>query len=563
MNLRKLFCVIAPLVISPLILTAFGQTASAQKGRKTAPDVLQTLQTRPERTNYAETSRFEDVMDFLRAVAPTSPVIHLRTMGYSFEGRPLPLVVVGNLKDASPAAVRAITGKTRVYIEANIHAGEVEGKEACLEILRDIASGRHKDWLDSMILLICPIYNPDGNDRINLMNRPAQNGPIGGMGQRPNAQNYDLNRDFTKLEAPESRSVAQLFNQYDPHVAIDLHTTDGTIHAYHLTFAPPLHPATAPGVVEILRKQLLPDVTRVIKAKDGWDFHLYGDVTGGGRGGRGGRGGFGPPEIAERAWYTTEPTPRYSANYFGMRNRLGILSETFAYLTFEERIRTARRFVEEILNWTRDHGDAIRKVTADADHQSIFGQEIALTGKAVKSPEPVEILLGEVTQEKNPFSGAMMRRRIDVRKPEMMYEYISFEAAESTLAPRAYLVPPNLRLVIDRLEAHGISFSPLKEPVTLKLEQFKIESSVATQQEFQGHKNRTITGKWEAAEQSVPAGTLVVPVDQPLGRLIVLLLEPRSDDGVAAWNLMDDVLEKQKPPYYPILRTSETVPVTK
>ena len=129
--------------------------------------------------------------------------------------------------------------------------------------------------------------------------------------------------------------------------------------------------------------------------------------------------------------------------------------------------------------------------------------------------------LGEVTQEKNPYSGALMRRRLDVRKPEKMYEYISFEAGESTLAPRAYLVPPNLRLVIDRLEAHGISFSPMKEPATLKVEQFKIESSTTAEREFQGHKNRTITGNWEASEQSVPAGTLVVPVDQPLGRFIV------------------------------------------
>ena len=560
MKLRNSLGVIT--IILPLILTTVAQTAWSQKGRKASVDALLALQTRPERTNFAETSRYEDVMEFLRAVAAYSPVIHLRTMGYSFEGRPLPLAVVGTMKDPSPAAVKAITGKTLVYIEANIHAGEVEGKEACLELLRDIASGRHKDWLDSMVLLICPIYNPDGNDRINLTNRQAQNGPIGGMGQRPNAQNYDLNRDFTKLEAPESRSVAQLFNQYDPQVAIDLHTTDGSIHAYHLTYAPPLHPATAPGVVDILRKGLLPDVTQVIKAKDGWDFHFYGDVTGG-RGGRGGRGGFGPPDQApattERAWYTTEPTPRYSANYFGMRNRLGILSETFAYLTFEDRIRTARRFVEEILNWTRDHGDSIRKVTAEADHQSIVGQEIALTGRAVKSAEPAEILLGEVTTEKNPYTGAMMRRRLDVRKPEKMYEYISFEAAESTRAPRAYLVPPNLRQVVDRLEAHGISFSPLKDAAMLKVEQFKIESSTTAQREFQGHKNRAMTGTWESAEQSVPAGTLVVPVDQPLGRLIVLLLEPRCDDSLAAWNMMDDVLEKLKPQYYPILRTSEAV----
>jgi hypothetical protein len=507
--------------------------------------------TRPERTNYAETSRYQDVMEFLRAVEAASPRIRLTTMGYSFEGRALPLAVVGTARDASPEAVKA-TGKTRVYIQGNIHAGEVEGKEACLELLRAIASGQHKDWLDSMVLLVCPIYNPDGNDRVNLINRGSQNGPIGGMGQRTTAQNYDLNRDHIKLDAPESRSLTQMLRLYDPHVAVDLHTTDGTIHAYRLTYAPPLHPATAAGIVDLLRKEMLPAVTEAIKAKDGWDYYFYGNVPGG-------RFGSG----AERAWYTTDPTPRYSANYIGLRNRLGILSETFAYLTFAERILAARRFVEEVCNFAQRHGEEIRKVTGEADRQSIVGQEIALLGKAVRSAEPVEILMGEITMEKNPYTGGMMRRRLDVRKPEKMYAYTSFEASESTRAPRAYLVPSALRLVSDRLEAHGVSFYALKEAVTLPVEQFRIETSTTAEREYQGHNARTLTGKWETTEQNVPAGTLVVPVEQPLGRLIVVLLEPRCDDSLATWNLMDDVFEKQKPQFYPVLRTSEILPAGK
>ena len=468
-------------------------------------------------------------------------------MGYSFEGRALPMAVVGTVQNASPEAVKA-AGKTRVYIQANIHAGEVEGKEACLELLRAIASGEHKDWLESMVLLICPIYNPDGNERINLTNRGSQNGPIGGMGQRTNGQGYDLNRDHTKLDAPETRSLARMMTQYDPHVAVDLHTTDGTIHAYRLTYAPPLHPATDPGIVDVLRRGLLPAVTQAIKARDGWDYYYYGNVPGGRQ-----------ASAAERAWYTTEPTPRYSANYIGLRNRLGILSETFAYLTFEERIQAARRFVEEVCAYVGKHGGEIRRATAEADRHSIAGEEIALTGKAVQSAEPVEILMGEVTTERNPYTGAMMRRRLDVRKPEKMYEYVSFQPAETTRAPRAYLVPVSLARVVDRLEAHGVTFSALQSETALKVELFRIASSTLAEREYQGHKARTLTGEWEPAEQSVPAGTLVVPVDQPLGRLIVLLLEPRSEDSLAAWNLMDDLLEKEKPQYYPVMR-ADTVP---
>jgi hypothetical protein len=582
-----------------VLLTLPCGLALAQTAGKAAASAgsssLRTLKTRPERTDYAETSRYEDVIQFLKAVATASPRIHLTTYGYTFEGRPLPLAVVG-AKDASPEAVKA-TGKTRIYIQGNIHAGEVEGKEACLEILRAIALGQHAGWFNSVVLLINPIYNADGNEKINLSNRGSQNGPIGGMGQRANGQSYDLNRDFMKVDAPETRSFARLMSRYDPHIFVDLHTTDGSAHAYQITYAPPLHPATAASVVDVLRNGLLPAVTKAIKAKDDMDYYYYGNISGGGRGGmQGGRGGApggqaagaggqaaaaggrgnvaggrgeapgGRGEMpagrggapAERAFYTTEPTARYGVNMVGLRNRLGILSETFSYLTFQDRIKAARRFVEEICNYAQMHSAEIIKATADADRQSIAGQEIGLRGKAVKSADQVDILMTELTTEKNPYTGQMMRRRLDVRKPEQMYQYISFEASETTVAPRAYLVPA-LRYTQDRLEAHGITFTKLDQPLTIKGEQFRIESSTQAEREYEGHRARTLTGKWEPAELNVPAGTLVVPVDQPLGRLALMLLEPRSEDCLAAWALMEDAMAQQ-PQFYPVMRTSEALP---
>ena len=164
---------------------------------------------------------------------------------------------------ATPQAVRQ-TGKLRVYIQANIHAGEVEGKESAQMLLRDLAAGRHDDWLQTMVFLIAPIYNADGNERFALNNRGPQYGPIGGQGQRPNAQNLDLNRDHMKLDSPEARAFVKLMNDYDPHVSLDLHTTNGTRHAYRLTYSPPLHPGTYAGITDLLRKEWFPDVTRTV-----------------------------------------------------------------------------------------------------------------------------------------------------------------------------------------------------------------------------------------------------------------------------------------------------------
>src|SRR5688572_29087429 len=167
------------------------------------------LPTTPERTNFEETSKYADVMTFLRAVDRASPLIRLDSMGKTFEGRAMPMVIVGNVPNTSATAVRN-SGKLRVYLQGNIHAGEVEGKEVLQMLLREIAEGQHRPWLDSLVLIVNPIYNADGNERFSLTNRGSQHGPLKGMGQRPNAQGFDLNRDHMRTESPEAKAVVKM-----------------------------------------------------------------------------------------------------------------------------------------------------------------------------------------------------------------------------------------------------------------------------------------------------------------------------------------------------------------
>ncbi|MGD2153036.1 MAG: M14 family metallopeptidase [Gemmatimonadales bacterium] len=499
-----------------------------------------TLPTRPERTEYRETSSYADVMKYVEHVVDSRPWMHLTTMGYSMEGRALPVVVVGDLSDASAETVRA-TGKLRVYVQANIHAGEVCGKEAMLLLLRDLANGEHSAWLDSLVLLIAPNYNADGNERVNLMNRRGQHGPIGGMGQRYNAQGLDLNRDNTKLESPEARSLVSFWNRYDPHIVMDLHTTDGTRHAYRLTYAPPLHPNTDPGIVEFARGRMLPEVTRALKEKYDWDYYYYGNLPWRGM-------------DAERGWYTFGHEPRYLTNYVGLRNRIGILGEAYSYSTFEERIMATLRFVEEVVEDAYRHASLIADVIERADGAEIVGEELALRAAIERSPEPVEILMGDVVQERNPYSGQLMLRRLDVRRPEMMPEFGTFRPTETERVPAAYLVPSDQVRALNVLSDHGISWRTLERDELRAVQRFVIDSMQVARREYQGHTQRTLFGRYEDVELTVAAGTAVVPVDQPLGRLIFSLLEPRSDDGLANWNYFDDALEGAE--YYPVMRMS-------
>lgn len=515
--------------------------AAAASAQTAATGSVDSLMTAPERTNYRETTRYAEVMDWVKTVADASPVIQVDTFGYTLEGRALPLAIVGRLNDFSPEGIRA-TGRTVVYLQGNIHAGEVEGKESLLMLLREIAQGGHQQLLDSLVLLIAPIYNADGNERITLTNRGTQHGPIGGMGQRPNAQGYDLNRDHMKLDSPEARSLVQMYSLYDPHVGVDLHTTNGTRHAYHLTYSPPLHPNTHPSIVSLLRDDWLPEVTRTIHDEHGWDYYYYGNLQGQGD---------------ERGWYTFDYRPRFNNNYVGLRNRIAILSEAYSYATFEDRIIATTRFVEEILDYAHANATRIRQTVAEAAGAPLIGERLALRATYERSPEPVEILMGDVVRERNPYSGATILRRTDESRPERMYEYGTFSATETEIVPAAYVLLEPTAPVLANLEAHGIELRPLGTARELDAQTFRVDSTRTAEREFQGHSERTVHGTWIPATVSVGADALVVDMTQPLARLIFTLLEPGSADGLVNWNYFDRMIEAGEG--IPIIRVHEPV----
>ena len=434
------------------IVAALSVPGAAQQGPPTAPpvapiirppqaapaapppqpaSVLDTLKTVAESSDYRTTSTYAEVLGFMTIVDNASPNIRVISYGTTYEGRMMPLAVVGTgLKDASAASVKA-SGKLRVHIQGNIHAGEVEGKEAALVLLREFAQGKHADWLETMVFLITPIFNADGNERFSLTNRGVQNGPINGQGTRANGQNININRDFMKLETPEGRAFAKLWNDYDPYVGMDLHTSDGSAHGYHLTYSPPLNPNTNAGIMSIMKDEWFPFVTKAIREKYKWETFYYGNAgnPGGGRGGRGGgqgapgagRGGAAgagaagatpppttpppTPPVAQpqapavpagpRAWGTFEHVPRFHNNYVGMRNRFALLSEAYAYATFKDRILATNYFIEEAMNFAHQNVAKIRTAVDSADREALAGKTHA-TRAQIRSGGMIEILMGEV-----------------------------------------------------------------------------------------------------------------------------------------------------------------------
>jgi hypothetical protein len=537
------------------------------------------LKTTPEATGYKSTSTYDDVVKFMKATADASPNIHYGVYGTTSEGRPMPIAIVGtDLKDVSPASVKA-TGKLRVHIQANVHAGEVEGKEACLVLLREFALGQHADWLKSMVFLVTPIYNADGNEKFGN-NRGRQNGPINGEGTRANAQGLNINRDYMKLDTPEAQAFVKLWNDYDPQVGFDLHTSDGSYHGYYLTYSPPLNPDTSATIMKIMTDEWFPFVTNAIKAKHGWDTFYYGNVATPGRGGRrggavgrgagegraeargaregGGRGGPAcvnatpDPAAGPREWRTFEHVPRFHNNYVGLRNRFGLLSEAYSYATFEDRIKVTNYFVEEALNFASRHAAELKKAVADADRERIVGA-LDATSAEIKRGGMIDVLMGEVEPITNPVTNTVMCGRKDVVHAEQMVDMRWFAPATTETVPSAYYIPASATKAIDLLKEHGIQMRQVGRALSGGgLETFAIDGNEAAQN-FEGHTMRKIAGKWGAeARASVPAGSWEVPMNQSLARLAFYLLEPTSDDGLVAWNVFDEQLKDAK--IYPILR---------
>ena len=579
----------ATLVAAGLIAAAVSVSPAAAQSQS------RTWLTRPELTHYEETSRYDDVIAYMKQMAAANPKIHLTTYGYTYEGRPLPLAVIG-APGSSPAQVIG-TKKTRIYIQGNIHAGEVEGKEALLWLLRSIAKGERNKWLESVVLLINPIYNADGNERVNVTNRGSQNGPTGGMGTRENALGLDLNRDGTKLETSEARSLARLLNQYDPQVAMDLHTTDGSATSgFNMTYETSLNPNDSKVTSSLLRDVILPTITKAAKAKHNENWWYYGGVSGTGD---------------ERGWRSDAELakPRYTSTYFGVRNRLGILTETYSYASFEDRIKNTYWFLEETLDYVAKNGETVRKAVATAESELIIGQALSVRQELVKAPDLKPIVFAATASVRNPYvADRPYRARIaGGETTEMLPFYGTTVPTETSVAPRAWIVPnvstpdaeqpaaaraggasgrggaggggragggggfgrgpvgsPAARLiasVTDRLEAHGIRFTRTERDMTVTGEQYRIASNTLADREYQGtHKMRTLTGAWEATNATVPAGSLIIPMDQPLARLAFILFDPRSDDGFMSWNILDAVLgTTPAPALYPVLRTMEAI----
>ncbi len=516
------------------IISISGYTAMAQSVSPPAPPEWQT---HAEKTEYRETPRYEETIAYSKRLADASPLIRYTGFGHSGEGRELPLLIAATGGTFTPEAARK-AGKAIVLVQACIHPGEPDGKDAGLALLRDIAITKTRPGLlEKVVLLFIPIYNTDGHERFSAYNRINQNGPAE-SGWRGTTINLNLNRDYMKADTPETRAWLRMWTEWNPDLFIDCHVTDGADFRYNITYQYEHHD-NAPASVrdwmrEVIEGRAVPAaeadgnlLTTYLVFKDNRDL-AQGIV------------GF----IA---------TPRFSTGYTPLRNRPGLLIETHMLKDYRSRVRGTydllRHSLEEV---NRDPQKLIEAVRL-ADEQTIadgraynpsqrYPLRFELTDKSV----PFQLKALESRRELSDVSGAVRvifgTKPVDLTVP--LFDDLKTTASVTT--PLYYIIPTQWREVIGVLEAHGIKLQRLNAPATLEVESYRFSDVKWASAPFEGRVMATFKTEPVRETRTYPAGSVIVPMTQTAARVALYLLEPDAPDSFVAWGFFNPIFEEKE-----------------
>jgi len=516
----------------------WGAVGCSGRGPYVDPDHLSDeWRTEGERSNYEETGTAKEALEFCQQLAAASRHVRYTTFGTSAEGRELPLLVLSTEHAFTPAAARR-SDRPLILIQNGIHAGECEGKDACLALVRDmVVTGTQAGLLERINLLVIPIFNIDGHERRSPYSRINQNGPRL-VGWRTTATNLNLNRDYTKADSREMRAWLRLWNDWQPDLLLDTHTTDGEVHRYDLFYSATEGPETPAPVAEWTRMRLLPPVLTNL-TEDGYYLLPYGGL----------RNRQVPQAGFVGAWAML---PRFSTGYAAACNRAAVLIEAYARHPYARRVRATYDFLRYALSAVNQRADELRAVVRAADAGCAAARGAGPDGRVP--------LAFEHTQENRPiiYRGYRQVLRDSEITGDQVIEYTTepvdleiplfdrLRVTASVSPPLAYLVPPQWEDVLARLEWHGVRFSRLKEACTVVVESFRFRDVTFGERPQEGRQLARYTCVPVTEARTFAPGTALIRTDQPRARLLVQLLEPESPDSFVAWGFFNTIFEAKE-----------------
>lgn len=496
-----------------------------------------TLTTVSERSGFLKTGRYDEVETLCRDFAKAYPGrVRCWEFGRTPQGRPMLALVASDSGALSPADARK-KGLPVTLIQGGIHAGEIDGKDAGLLALRQVLDGQAAPGvLKKQVLVFVPVFNVDGHERFAAWNRPNQRGPEQ-MGWRTTAQNYNLNRDYAKADAPEMQAMLRLIGLWDPLVLVDLHVTDGAKFEHDVAVqVQPVH--AGDSALREIGRAWRDGVAADIAKQGSLPVVFYPS--------------FDEEDNPASGFTDGVSPPRFSTGYPLLRNRLAMLIETHSWKEYPHRVRVTRNIVVSVLERLAANGAAWQQVAREADARAtqLAGQSVALSWKASPTVREIEFRGYAYTRTPSEISGALMTR-YDESKPQIWKLPLRDEIVPDLqiTAPQAgYLIPAeHAAWMADKLKLHGIGYQVLKAPkAKAEVQAFRATAAKRGAQSVESHQRLDLQGQWAAEARDLQAGSLFVPIAQPGARLVMSLLEPLAPDSYAAWGFFNNHFERKE-----------------
>jgi hypothetical protein len=482
-----------------------------------------------ERAGLLDSPNYDDTIAYLKRLCAATPLLKLQEFGRTAQGRALYVVVASKEGAATPAGLTA-NGRPTLLAQAGIHSGEIDGKDAGLMLLRDIAFGGKAALLDGANFLFVPVFNADGHERSSEWNRPNQRGPVH-QGWRTTAQNLNLNRDYIKADSPEMQAMLALLNAWSTSLYLDLHVTDGIDYAYDITYGYngwDGFTAWSPRSAAWLEKYFRPGVDAALTTGG----HIPGplvnavnnrDLLEGIAGGNG--------------------DPRYSTGYGDLRHLPAVLLENHSLKPYPQRVLGTYVFLAAALQAVAGHG---------AELAAAIGADRAARPEKIPANwgngggEKTRMDFQGIAYEENasPASGVKEVRWLGTPKLYQNLPIIGDKPGVTLTRPKAYWIPVTKPEVIARLKLHGVEMETLTTPRTVAVTMYRLVGPKAAAEPFEGHYNLTTGVKAEAHTETFPAGSVRVSTEQPLGELAMIMLEPESKDSLFAWGFFNEILQR-------------------
>ena len=483
-----------------------------------------------EKSGGKASATYFEAINWYKQLSKQSAIVKVTTAGSTDAGYPLNLVLLSKDKNFNLKQWH-LKHKVVILINNGIHPGEPDGIDASMLLVRDIIN-KNITLPDNVVLAIIPVYNIGGCLNRSAVSRVNQNGPLE-YGFRGNAQNLDLNRDFTKCDSKEARSFTKIFHSLDPDIFIDNHVSDGADYQHTMTLITTQYDKLGGNLGNWLKESFEPQLNRGM-AKKNWDMTPYVNFE------------TASPDNGMEMFY--DP-PRYSSGYAALFGTISFMPETHMLKPFADRVKATYNLLQTMIATASKNADSIILLRQQLKKEVISQQQFALNFRVDSSIYKYISFKGYQQEFATSEATGLPKMFYDHSKPftKQVKFFNSFKGTNLISKPKGYIIGQGWQNVIELLQLNKVKMESFARDTILTVEVYHIEDYHAGIRAYEKHhKNSGVKVSASIQEMHFLRGTVYIPMNQIANRYIVEMLEPTGEDSFFSWNFFDAILQQKE-----------------